>query len=124
MCDNELKSMLRTSNISIATIQYLTQSTIINDVSNTLFNDVNNFSLSEIQDPSNREQFKLDIREHFEWISKHCIDSTTNFNEYNDGYFFDAYEFFYEKAIEYIDQENIAEEVKNNLINYFLHIQK
>jgi len=123
MCDNEIKSMLKTSNISIATIEYLSQSTLVDDVCNILFQDKNNFSLAEIQNNSNKVQFKLDIEEHFEWISEHCIDSTSDFNNYNDGDFFDAYEVFYEEAIDYIYKKDIPEEVKTNLINYFLHIK-
>lgn len=123
MCDNEIKSMLKTSNISIATITYLNQSTLITDICNVLFQEKNNFSLSEIQNSENQDQFKIDIEEHFEWINEHCTDSTNDFNDYSDGSFFDAYEVFYDRAIDYIYKEDIPEELKNNLINYFLHIK-
>jgi len=129
MCEKEINSMHELARISIETRKYLQeyQDNIIESISQTLFEDKSNFSLLELQNPENQIQFIINIKRHFQWILDDCKYLNKDFQKYKDldDFLNGEYRFFYENAINYInDSSNLTEKVENNLIEYFKKIIK
>ena len=126
MCEEQVNSMLKLSKIAILTIEYLNNNRdeMIKSLSQILFEDSTNISLSELKNKDNQLQFIENIQEHFQWILDHSQYGTSDFSDYRDDEFVDdEYKIFYSNAIKYIENIDLADEVKNNLINYFKHIK-